>query len=133
AAADALKSRVADFQRAWNAHDGAAVAACFTPDGDQIMDDGPLTQGKQALQEWWRNRFATTERGVAITLVVRTVRLISADVALLNVVATVPGGHPSQGKDRAEQDRGTWVMVRQAGQWFISALRVQAAEPPTGR
>src|SRR5438477_11548373 len=71
-----LKERVAAFQAAWNAHDAAAVSAFFAPDADQIMEDGPTTQGRAALQQWWRDRFATMPKGTSISLSVRAVRAV---------------------------------------------------------
>jgi len=128
---DALKQSVAAFQAAWNAHDAGAVAALFAPDGDLIMSDGPVTQGKGAIQQWWRDRFARMGKTTSISLTVRTVRAVTSDVALLNVLAKTSGELPQQAG--SSEDRGTWVMVRQGGQWRISALRVQQTERPAGR
>jgi uncharacterized protein (TIGR02246 family) len=129
----ALKERVSAFQTAWNAHDGAAVAALYAPDADQIMGDGAIAQGKAAIQRWWIDRFATAPKGTTISFSVRSVRGITADVAVVNVVATVTGPAPSGGGMSATDDRGTWLMVRRGGQWLLSALRVQQAERLAGK
>jgi len=42
---------------------GAAVVVFYTDDADQVMDDGPTTVGRQALQQWWKSRFASMEPG----------------------------------------------------------------------
>ena len=129
----ALKQRVAAFQAAWNTHDAAAVTAFFSSDGDLIVEDGPVVQGRTALQQRWHDRFAGMAKGTSIVLTVRTVRPLTSDVAVVNVVAKV-SGDPPQGREMgSNEDRGTWVMVRQAGQWFISALRIQQPERPPGR
>src|SRR5438094_8228500 len=83
----ALKERVSAFQTAWNAHDAVAVSALFTADADQLMGDGPVTQGTNALQQWWRDRFAAMPKGTSIVFTVRSVRVITPDVAPLNVLA----------------------------------------------
>ena len=129
----ALKERVAAFQTAWNAHDGAAVAAIYAPDADQAMGDGAVVQGRPAIQKWWIDRFATTPKGTAISFAVRGVRSITADVAVINVVATVTGPAPSGGGKSVTDDRGTWLLVRRGGQWLLAALRVQQAERAPGR
>src|SRR5262245_52871913 len=129
----ALKQRVAAFQTAWNAHAAATVTALFAPDGDLIMEDGPFVQGRSAVQQWWHDRFAGMAKGTSIALTVRTVRPVTSDVALLNIVAKVSGDLPQGRQMGSDEDRGTWVMVRQGGQWFISALRVQQIERPVGR
>src|SRR5712692_2470642 len=73
----ALRARVQLFQTAWNAHDAGAVAAFFADDADQVMGDGPTTVGRQALEQWWRARFASMEPGRRITLTVSSLRLIA--------------------------------------------------------
>lgn len=123
----ALRSRVQAFQTAWNSHDAAAVAAFFTDDADQIMGDGPTTRGLPALQQWWRDRFASMEPGRRITLTVSSLRLLSPGVAVIDTVA-VSGGRNAQGQELStSNDRGTWVVVQRGGQWLMTALRVYPA------
>jgi uncharacterized protein (TIGR02246 family) len=124
----AIRAQVETFQTAWNAHDPVALSALLTEDADQIMGDGPNTSGRQALQQWWKNRFATMEPGRTITLTVTSVRLITPDVGLLNTIAKT-GGADAQGKALpSDTDRGTWVVMKKDGKWFIVALRVYPAE-----
>ncbi len=133
-AAQALRSRVEAFQTAWNAYDASAVAAFFADEADQIMEAGPTIRGHQAIQQWWRDRFASIERGRKIALGVSSIRLITADVALVNTTAKGTGGRNAQGQEvPPENDRGTWVLIRQGGQWLITALRVQPAEEGAAR
>jgi uncharacterized protein (TIGR02246 family) len=129
----ALRDMVESFQTAWNAHDAAGVVAMYADDADQVMDDGPTTVGRQALQQWWAARFAAMEPGRRITLSVSAVRLVTPDVAVINVVATA-GGRDAQGQALSSSpDRGTWVVVRRGGRWLIAALRVYSAEHPPAR
>jgi uncharacterized protein (TIGR02246 family) len=130
---DVLKQRVLAFQSAWNAHDAVAVTALFSADADLIMEDEPLVQGKSAILHWWRDRFAAMAKGTSISLTVRTVRSLTSDVALLNVAAKSSGELPQDRSVGSSEDRGTWIMFRQGGQWFISALRVQQVERARGR
>ncbi len=125
----ALRARVEAFEAAWNAHDASAVVALFSEDADQIMGAGPTTRGRQALQQWWRDRFANMAQGRRIALSVSSLRLIAPDVALINTAAESTGGRNAQGQDLPpSNDRGTWVLLRSGGQWLITALRVQPAE-----
>ena len=63
--------------------------------------------------------------------------MITPEVALINI-ASETGGSDSEGGDLPTRlARGTWVLVREADAWFISAMRGQPAEgdvrgPPPG-
>ncbi len=129
----ALRGTVESFQTAWNAHDAAAVVALFIDDADQVMGDGPMTIGRQALQQWWGARFAGMEAGRRITLTVSAVRLVTPQVAVINTVAT-SGGRDAQGHALpSDTDRGTWVVVQKSGRWLMAALRVYPAEHAAAR
>jgi uncharacterized protein (TIGR02246 family) len=125
-----LRDMVESFQTAWNAHDAASVVAMYTDDADQVMHDGPTTVGRQALHQWWAARFAAMEPGCKITLSVTAVRLVTPDVAVINVVATTAGCDAQGQAPSASADRGTWVVVRRGGRWLMAALRVCSAEHP---
>src|SRR5213594_2729439 len=84
----ALRDMVESYQTVWNAHDAGSVVAMYTDDADQVMDEGPTTVGRQALQQWWAARFASMEPGRRITLSVSAARLVTPDVAVINTVAT---------------------------------------------
>jgi len=128
-----LRTIVQSFQTAWNAHDAGAVVAFYTDDADQVMNDGPTTVGRQALQQWWRSRFASMEPGRKIALTIAAVRLITPEAAIINVIAT-SGGHNAQGQALpASADRGTWVVVKKSGRWLMAALRVGPAEHAPAR
>ena len=137
-ASDALRDRVEAYQTVWNTHDATAVAAFFTGDADMIMGNGPMIRGRESIQEAWQAYFAAIEPERRGTFDVHSLRLITREVALINV-ASETGGSDSQGRELPTRlARGTWVLVREADDWFISALRGQPAEgdvrgPPPGQ
>lgn len=47
---DAFAQLVADYEAAWNAGDAAAVAALHTPDARVAYSDGPILEGRDAVQ-----------------------------------------------------------------------------------
>jgi uncharacterized protein (TIGR02246 family) len=127
-AAAAIRARIEAYLTVWNSHDPSALAAFFTDDADVIMGNGPITRGRQAIQELWRNYFATQEPERRATLVVDSVRLITTDVALINI-ATTTGGRNAQGQElHTRKARGTWVLVDQGGEWVIAAMRGMPTE-----
>lgn len=137
AASDALRARVETYETRWNTHDAAAVAAFFTDDADMIAGNLPIVQGRQAIQDWWGKYFAAIEPERRGTFEIVSLRLITPEVALINI-SSETGGSDSAGRELPTRlARGTWVLVHQADGWFIAALRGQPAEgdvrgPPPG-
>jgi uncharacterized protein (TIGR02246 family) len=118
-----LQARVDAYQRAWNTHQASAVAAFFTQDADLILGNEPRIVGREAIQNWWEGYFekvAATRRGA---FAIETLQMLTSDVAILNINSTT-SGHDSTGQELPTRlARGTWVMVRRFGDWWISALR----------
>lgn len=118
-----LQARVDAYQRAWNTHQESAVAAFFTQDADLIIGNGPRKVGQEAIQNWWKEYFekiAVTRRG---TFAIESLQILTSDVAILNINSTT-FGHDSTGQELPTRlARGTWVMVRRSGNWWISAIR----------
>ena len=137
AASDALRARVETYETRWNTHDAAAVAAFFTDDADMIAGNLPIVQGRQAIQDWWGKYFAAIEPERVGTFEVASLRLITPDVALINIFSET-GGSDAEGRELPTRlARGTWVLVHETDGWFIAALRAQPAEgdvrgPPPG-
>lgn len=118
----AVAARIDAYTIAWNTHDPSAVAAFFTEDADFVMGNQPAAVGRPAIQESWSAYFSNQEPERHLTLDVHSVRLVAADVALVDV-ATTTGGRDHQGRDLlARRFRGTWVLHRQSGEWLISAM-----------
>jgi uncharacterized protein (TIGR02246 family) len=119
----ALRERVDAYQHAWATHDPTAVAAFFTADADFVMGNLPSRRGRQEIRDWWRDYFARQEPERDLTVEVSSVRFVTADVAVINVVTTT-AGRDSLGEELpARRFRGTWVMRRQRGAWLIAAMQ----------
>lgn len=124
----AVHERVQAYQSAWNTHDPTTLAVFFTEDADFVMGNLPAAHGRQEIWDSWQAYFARQEPERRLTLDVSPVRFLVADVALINVVTTT-GGRTAQGLQLPPRRfRGTWVLVRQDGNWFISAMRGMPTE-----
>ena len=118
-----LHARVDAYQRAWNDHQASAVAAFFAQDADLIFGNEPRIVGREAIQNWWEGYFekiAATRRG---TFAIETLQMLTSDVAILNINSTTSGRDSTGQELPIRLARGTWVMVRRSGDWWISALR----------
>jgi uncharacterized protein (TIGR02246 family) len=123
-----LSARVNQYIAAWNTHDSEDLAQFFTADADMIMGNGPILGGRTAIQEWWRDYFAVQESERTLTIDVVATRAIGTDVALVNV-RTTTGGRTREGLELLpRRARGTWILVRQDGEWLISAMRGMPTE-----
>lgn len=123
-----LRAKVNKYIASWDTHDAAVLAGHFTFDADMIMGNEPILGDRPAIQGWWRDYFAVQEPGRGLTIEVLSARAITSDVALLNV-RTTTGGRTPQGLELpARKARGTWVLVRQEGNWLISAMRGMPTE-----
>ncbi len=68
AVAEAFAAARAEYKRAFEAGDAAALAALFTEDGIQLPPDGEMRKGRTAIEQDFAAGFAeTTSREVTIT------------------------------------------------------------------
>jgi uncharacterized protein (TIGR02246 family) len=123
-----LRVRVEAYEQMWNTHRASAVAAFFTEDADMIFGNGPRITGREAIQEWWDAYFARIDATRKGTFAIDSVRMIMPEVALINVASTTGGRGPAGEELPTRLARGTWVLVRHSGEWWISALRGLPAE-----
>ena len=103
---------------AWNDRDPAAMAALMCEDGSIVGFDGSQDNGRQAIETTQRVIFANhpTPRYVGI---VREVRLLSPDVALLRAVAgVIPHGQADI--NPALNSIQSLVAVNQDGAWRVA-------------
>jgi len=116
------------YRTTWNGHDPSDLAAFFTEDADMIMGTDPISVGRRAIQRWWQDYFSRQEPGRHVAIVTHAVRLISPEVAVLNVTTTTEG-LDARGEELSSRDaRGTWVVVREGGTWRIAAMRGMPTE-----
>jgi uncharacterized protein (TIGR02246 family) len=122
-----LRLFVDAYEAAFNNHDPSAVSAFYRNDADIIVRNGPLIHGSQAIEDWWRAYFSRP-RPYRALLIVDEISMINPDVALLNVVATGVPLKSEGAQSRLRYARARWVVVREAGEWLIAALRVLPSE-----
>lgn len=114
------------YQHTFNTHDPSALAAFFTEDADFLMFNLPEIQGRQDIENWWRDywqsKFNKQELGRKGTFNLNSVRFLADDVALVNI-ETITGGKDSLGvKLKTREARGSWLLNRKNENWLISAI-----------
>jgi uncharacterized protein (TIGR02246 family) len=107
--------------RAWNARDAAAFASCFQDDGSIVGFDGSQADTRVAIEQHLRPIFAG-HRTASYVAIVREVRMLSRDVAIVRAVAGMvpPNGDDINPKVNTIQ---TLVAVRSGESWRASMFQ----------
>jgi uncharacterized protein (TIGR02246 family) len=104
---------------AWAAADADGIAQLYTENATVVMP-GVYHQSREDVRAFFTAGFAGRLRGSSATDEARSVRFASPDAAI--VIST--GGILMAGETSVPAQRlirGTWVLVRQDGQWLIAA------------
>ena len=85
----------------WNRGGGQAFAAPFAEDGDLVGFDGTHLKGRQEITSFHQQLFDTYLKGHSFGWKVKSVRFLTPDVAIMNVV----GGTIMAGQTDIEPER----------------------------
>jgi len=122
-----LETIVARLEAAWNAGDGGAWGASFAADADFVTIRAEHMRGRDAIARAHAEIFRTIYAGSTNQFTVESARLLSSDVALVHVRATLdaPTG-PLAGRHSATF---SLVCVRAPNGWQIAAFHNTLAPP----
>lgn len=114
---DAIRGLVKQYLDARDRGDAEGVRSLFTDDADQLVSSGEWRKGREAIVT---GTLASTKRsGGNRTITVETIRFPAPGVAIADGRYEITGS-PSQADRRMWS---TFLMVRQAQAWRISAIR----------
>lgn len=130
-AAEALRPRIRAlvdaFENAFNRHDPSAISGLYGEDAEFVVRNSPVLRGRQAILDWGRTYFSQPRPYRAI-LIVDDIRMLTPDVALVNLVATGAPPDAEAPVGPVRYTRATWVVVREGTEWRIAALWVLPSE-----
>lgn len=116
----AIRQIVQQLEDGWNAHDGKAFAAPFAADADYVVIDGMKVKGKEAIQRGHIGIFTTVYKDSHNAAMVKGVRFLRQDVALVHVEWTL------EVHTGVKAGKGTamcsMVMTKESGKWAIAAF-----------
>jgi uncharacterized protein (TIGR02246 family) len=122
AVASAVRATFANYLAAFNRHDPVALAAHWTPDGENLdLDTGSRTTGRQAVADAFDQLFTTDQRAV-IAFDIESVRPIDDDVAVVDGISQL-----SFTDREPARSRFSAVLVRHEDRWLIETVREAAA------
>ncbi len=106
---------------AWNRYDSVSFAGAFAEDATFIHIFGGQLDGRAAIEAAHRNIFETIYRGSQASFVLRSIRFLRPDVALVFARTHVKLEEGSEAREI--ETRPTLIVVKEQGKWQIVALQ----------
>lgn len=133
-----LEKRVREFEEAFGAKDADRIGAMFVPDGRFINPRGQRAEGRERVTAQFRSDFETVLKGVRNKLQIEHVRMITPELAFLDVRQEIIGGTPPPGAPRPWTAHAVVLLSKQGGgEWMIMEARpyffIGAGKPGPGR
>jgi uncharacterized protein (TIGR02246 family) len=111
----------------WNKGKGDDFAAPFAEDGDLVGFDGTHLKRRQEIASFHQQLFDTFLKGSRLVGKVRSVRFLTADVALIHAIS----GTMMSGQSDIDPERNsiqTLVAIKSNGQWHLAAFQNTRAQ-----
>lgn len=120
------------FPAAWAKGDAKALAALFTADADYVSSTGLMARGRAEIEKAYMTQLSGVYKGTSLKNANTNIRFLKPDVAISNGTFEIAGVRGPDGKVAPPRSGTvTSVVVKQNGQWLITALR--AIVPPPAR
>ncbi len=112
-----IQGLLRQIETAWNSYDSISLAAVFAEDANFIHIFGGQLDGRAAIEAAHRHIFETIYRGSHATFVLRNIRFVRPDVAVVFARAHVKF---TEGDEAREiETRPTMVVVKEQDKWQI--------------
>ena len=124
----AIQEIVKQMETGWNTKSGASFAKPFAADADYVIINGMHIRGYDAIAKGHQEIFDTIYKDTTLTLIVKQIRFLRPDVALVHV-----SGHRNSPQPhlRAEATL-VMVMTKNDGSWKIASFQnTQVSGPPS--
>jgi uncharacterized protein (TIGR02246 family) len=128
--AEAIQDILKQMEAAWNSYDSVSLAALFSEDANFIQIFGGQLDGRTAIEASHRVIFDTIYRGSHASFMLRSIRFLRPDVAVV-----FAGAHLQfkEGNEIREMNtRPTLVVVKEQSNWRIVTFQnTKISEMPT--
>jgi len=121
----AIRESVKQMETGWNTKSGALFAKPFAEDADYVVINGMYIKGRAAIESRHQRIFDTIYKDTNLTLVVKQIRFLRPDVAVVHVEGhrTGPTNELNQGAIL------TLMMTKEKQGWVIAAFQNTAIAP----
>jgi len=127
----ALRKVAEQFSPAWGKGDAKSLAALYTTDADYVSSTGLTATGRAEIEKAYGTQLSGAYKGTSLKTATTNVRFLKPDIAITNSTFEVTGLR-GPGGQAAPPRKGmsTSIMVKQNGQWLITALRAWIPPSP---
>jgi uncharacterized protein (TIGR02246 family) len=116
----AVKQVVAGFSDGWNTHDAHAMCASLADDVQWVNWRGEPLGTRQAVEDEHAKLFADLYKNTRRTDAVKTIRYLSADLAVVDDYWTMTGARKRDGSDWPYRaGYSNFVMAKRNGRWIV--------------
>ena len=115
----AMRDAVKQMETGWNTKSGATFAKPFADDADYVVINGAYIKGRAAIENGHQRIFDTIYKDTNLTLSVKQIRFLRADVAVVHV----EGRRTGPTKELAQEAVLTLTMTKEKQGWVIAAFQ----------
>lgn len=115
----AMRESVKQMETGWNTKSGALFAKPFAEDADYVVINGMYIKGRAAIESGHQRIFDTIYKDTNLTLTVKQIRFVRADVAVVHV----DGRRTGPAKEAAQDAMLTLMMTKEKQGWVIAAFQ----------
>src|SRR2546428_1657530 len=121
AAEQVIQGILQQIETAWNRYDSVSLAAAFAEDANFIQIFGGQLDGRAAIEAAHRHIFETIYRGSHASFVLRSIRFLRPDVAVVFARAHVKFKEGNEAREI--ETRPTLIVVKEQDKWQIVAFQ----------
>ena len=122
-----LQVLLSRFTSAWDKSDSGGIAVLFEKDGDLVIPDGLMVEGREAIQQFYASVFQQGYRGSRGTAHIRHVRPIGSHMVLVDGNWRIDGAVIDGREEAPEIGIFNLVAKRRGSKWEICSLREQTS------
>ncbi len=116
----AVKQVVAGFSNGWNTHDAHSMCASLADDVQWVNWRGEPLGTRQAVEDEHARLFADLYKNTQRTDTVKTIKYLSADLAVVDDYWTMTGARKRDGSDWPYRaGYSNFVMAKRGGRWIV--------------
>jgi uncharacterized protein (TIGR02246 family) len=120
-----IKGIINEYVEAYNKHDARKMASLWAPDGDLLSAWGDLAISRGDVEKLIQKQVAGNLRNAKIEESIEYIKLISPNVALVDVNRVITGAErESVGQLPPYLNHAFYVFIKNNGKWEIIAFRV---------
>ena len=115
----AIRENVKLLETGWNTKSGALFAKPFAEDADYVVINGMYIKGRAIIEKAHQQIFDTIYKDTTVTVLVRQIRFLRPDVAVVHA------GAQRRGPTKALEQEAvlTLVMTKEKEGWTIAAFQ----------